>query len=201
MTLQDHFGDIDIYLFDQLLKGRIRPSDRLLDAGCGGGRNLVYLLRTGADVWGADSDADAIAEARRLARSLAPSLPDDRFAACPIENLPHPDRFFQVVVCSAVLHFARTDEQFASMLRSLWRVLAPGGMFFARLASSMGVESQIRRRPDGRYVLPDGTTRYLVDEEGLHEWADVLGGRLLDPLKTTIVHGQRAMTTWVLRKD
>jgi tellurite methyltransferase len=43
--LQEQFGPIDIYLFDQLLKGSIQPGMRVLDAGCGSGRNLVYLLR------------------------------------------------------------------------------------------------------------------------------------------------------------
>ncbi len=34
--LQKQFGGIDIYLFDQLLKGRITAEMRVLDAGCGG---------------------------------------------------------------------------------------------------------------------------------------------------------------------
>jgi hypothetical protein len=59
----------------------------------------------------------------------------------------------------------------------------------------------VHRQPDGRFRLPDGTTRYLVDEAALMDWTRRLGGRLLDPLKTTIVHGQRSMTTWVVRKD
>jgi tellurite methyltransferase len=195
------FGDIDIYLFDQVLKGRIRPADRVLDAGCGTGRNLVYLLRTGANVWGVDADPDAIADVQRLAQELAPEQAAGRFTVTNIEELNFPDGFFTVVMSSAVLHFARNDEQFARMLSRMWRVLAPGGMFFARLASSEGIERQIQRLPDGRFRLPDGTTRYLVDEPTLTHWTRTLGGRLLDPLKTTIVHGQRSMTTWVVRKD
>jgi ubiquinone/menaquinone biosynthesis C-methylase UbiE len=195
------FGDIDIYLFDQVLKGRIRPDDRVLDAGCGTGRNLVYLLRAGANVWGVDADADSIADVRRLAQELAPAQPSDRFTVAPVEDLPYPDGFFTVVLSSAVLHFARTDDQFERMLRSMWRVLASGGMLFARLASSEGIERQIQRQSDGRFRLPDGTSRYLVDEPTLTRWTTTLGGRLLDPLKTTIVHGQRSMTTWVVRKD
>jgi len=200
VNLQQEFGDIDIYLFDQLLKGRIRAGDRILDAGCGGGRNLVYLLRAGADVWGVDGDEDAVALTRRLAADLAPALPPDRLSVSPLERLPFSDDFFSVVICSAVLHFARTDEQFDAMLKSLWRVLAPGGMFFARLASSIGIESQVVLLPNGLYRLPDGTTRYLVTESVLTSQAAALGGRLLDPLKTTVVHGQRSMSTWVLRK-
>ena len=63
--LQTLFGGIDIYLFDQLLRGRIPVGLTVLDAGCGTGRNLVYFLRNGYRVLGADSDAAAVAEVRR----------------------------------------------------------------------------------------------------------------------------------------
>ena len=197
----ERFGDIDIYLFDQILKGRIHAGDRVLDAGCGSGRNLVYLLRSGIDVWGVDADSDAVADVTELARRLAPELPSDHFKVAPIEATGFGDGTFTVVLASAVLHFARGDDQFAAMLEELWRVLASGGMFFSRLASSIGIEEQVHRLSNGRFRLPDGTERYLVDEPTLKQWTDRLGGRLLDPLKTTLVHGQRSMTTWVLRKS
>jgi tellurite methyltransferase len=72
MTLKDQFGDIDIYVFDQLLRGRIAPGMRVFDAGCGGGRNLVYLLRQGYDLCGNDANAAAVAQVRAMAASLAP---------------------------------------------------------------------------------------------------------------------------------
>ena len=137
---------------------------------------------------------------RGLARRHAPSLPDDHFRAEPVEALTFPDSFFSVVLSSAVLHFARDRPQFGAMLTSMWRVLVPGGMFFCRLASSIGIESRVQSVGEGRFRLPDRTVRYLVDEAVLTDWTSRLGGRLLDPLKTTIVHGQRAMTTWVVRK-
>jgi hypothetical protein len=69
-------------------------------------------------------------------------------------------------------------------------------------ASTIGIESQVEPLGDGRrYRLPDGTARYLVDEPLLMALTRRLGGRLLDPLKTTAVQGQRSMTTWVVRKD
>ena len=198
--LKELFGDLDIYLFDQILKGRIGSGDTVLDAGCGSGRNLIYLFQSGVPVWAVDGDPDAIAEVRHLARRLAPSLADDRFRAEPVEAMTFPDSFFTVVLSSAVLHFARDRQQFEAMLTSMWRVLASGGMFFCRLASSIGIEAEVQSVGDGRFRLPDGTVRYLVDEAVLTDWTSRLGGRLLDPLKTTIVHGQRAMTTWVVRK-
>jgi len=203
MDLETEFGGIDIYLFDQLLRGRITTRDRVFDAGCGWGRNLVYLFRGGFDVHAVDPDPDAIAAVRELAGRLAPSLPVENFRVEPVERASRPDASATVVISSAVLHFARDDAEFEAMLAGSWRVLAPGGLFFCRLASSIGFESRVERIGGAgrRYRLPDGTSRYLVDEAFLVARTRSLGGRLLDPIKTTVVQDQRAMTTWVVRKD
>jgi tellurite methyltransferase len=199
-VLADEFGDIDIYLFDQLLRGRIGPGMTVLDAGCGGGRNLVYLLRAGYDVHASDVSPAAVAAVQRLAATLAPTLPPENFRVERLEDLTFPDAFADVVVSSAVLHFAESDEQFMAMLNGSWRVLKPGGLFFCRLASLDGIAGEVRALGRGRYLLPDGSERYLVDATRLFDLTARLGGSLLDPIKTTIVHGQRAMTTWVVRK-
>jgi SAM-dependent methyltransferase len=202
LDLPSTFGGIDIYLFDQLLRGRVVPGHRIIDAGCGGGRNLVYLLQSGFDVRGLDGDPGAISEVRRLAQQLAPGLPADHFRAEPLSASTFPDASADVVISSAVLHFARDDADFEAMLRGSWRLLAPGGLFFCRLASTIGIEALVPEvRPGQRRCrLPDGSDRYLVDEPMLMALTRELGGRLLDPLKTTVVQGQRAMTTWVVRK-
>ena len=198
MTLQEQFGNIDIYLFDQLLRGRFTPGMRVFDAGCGAGRNLVYLLRSGYDVCGNDADAGAVAETRALAESLAPGSRHD-FRVETIEQTSFPDRHADVVLASAVLHFARDERHFESMLRQMWRVLKPRGLFFARLASTIGIERDVRSVGGGRHRLPDGSERFLVDADNIESWTAELGGTLVDPIKTTVVHQQRSMTTWVAR--
>ena len=198
--LERQFGEIDIYLFDQLLRGRIRQGMRVLDAACGGGRNLVYLLQSGFDVFATDADVRAIDAVRRLATELAPQLPAENFRAEPVERMTFPDAFADVVISSAVLHFARDDAQFDAMVREMWRVLKSGGMLFCRLASSIGMEDRVARISGRRFALPDGSERYLVDEAMLMDLTARLGGRMLDPLKTTVVQNQRCMTTWVVRK-
>lgn len=194
------FGNIDIYLFDQLQKGRISPTDCVLDAGCGSGRNAYYLLTQGVDVYGVDANPAAVAGMRELASELGRQAGDDHFHVEPLEALTFESDLFDVVICSAVLHFARDDDHFNAMVRELWRVLRSGGLFFARLASTIGMESQVRRISGRRYALPDGSDRYLVDEAQLMSLMNELGGDLLDPLKTTVVQNQRSMTTWVIRK-
>jgi tellurite methyltransferase len=200
LSLRDQFGSIDIYLFDQILRDRITPGMRIFDAGFGSGRNLVYFLRQGFDVFGVDSDPLAVAHVRTLAAAIAPRLPADHFQVAPIQAPPFPDAFADVVISSAVLHFAPDDSQFEAMLHGTWRVLKPAGMLFCRLASSIGIEQQIRPLGGRRFLLPDGSERYLVDEPLLLQLSHQLKGSLLDPIKTTLVQNQRSMTTWVVQK-
>jgi SAM-dependent methyltransferase len=198
LNLREQFGQIDIYVFDQILRGNIAPGMRVLEAGCGYGRNLVHLLREGCEVFAIDLDADGVDHVRRLSASLNTGLPAENFQVGPIERMPFPDEFADVVICSAVLHFARDDEQFHAMLAELWRVLRPGGMLFCRLGSRIGMDFHPVR---GRiFTVGDGSDWYLVDEEMLLDLSEEMNAVLVDPLKTTIVQDLRCMTTWVLRK-
>ena len=198
--LQQQFGSIDIYLFDQLLKGRITSELRVLDAGCGGGRNLIYFFRSGFSVSGVDQSSEAIAQIQSLAATLAPHLPVDNFRVAAIEQMPFGDASFDVVISSAVLHFARDEAHWHSMVQEMWRVLKPGGIFFARLASTIGMEDKVKQIEGRRYHLPDGSDRFLVDEQVLLATTKTLGGEWLEPLKTVVVQNMRSMSNWVLRK-
>lgn len=197
--LRTEFGEIDIYLFDQLLRGRFDRRRRVLDAGCGAGRNLPFFLRHRFDVRAVDADPSAIRSVRRLVASLNPSLPSDQIHCGPLDSLPWEDGSADAVICSAVLHFADDEREFAAMLEEMWRVLAPGGLFFARLATSIGLERHLSSAA-GRVRLPDGSDRFVVDEPTLLAWTSRLGGTLADPLKTTNVQHMRCMTTWVMEK-
>lgn len=200
MDLRNQFGEIDIYLFDQLLKGRFTTNMRILDAGCGGGRNLVYFLRHGYEVYGVDQNAEAIAQVRRLASNLNPAISAENFLVADVEEMPFPSESFDAIISSAVLHFAGDAQRFNRMLDEMRRVLRPGGLFFARLASSIGIEELVKPvGGGGRYLLPDGTERFLVDTESLLSATNRIGAEWLEPIKTTNVQGLRCMTTWVLR--
>jgi len=198
-TLRRTFGEIDIYLFDQLHRGRIAEGMRVLDAGCGEGRNLVYLLGRGFDVWGVDADPAAVETVRRLASSMHADA-ETRFRVGSVEAMPFADASFEVVISSAVLHFAADEAQWNAMVREMWRVLAPGGLLFARLATNIGHESRVRPLGNRRFIMPDGDERFLVDEPFIVAAVQRLGGTLVDPLKTSVVQGKRSMMTWVMRK-
>jgi SAM-dependent methyltransferase len=198
LSVQEQFGQIDIYVFDQILRGNIAPGMRVLDAGCGYGRNLVHLLREGCEVFALDLDAEGIDHVRRLSASLETGLPPENFQVGPIERMPFPDGFADVVICSSVLHFARDDEHFRRMLAELWRVLRPGGMLFCRLGSRIGMDFE--HVQGNVFIVGDGSKWFLVDEEMLLNLGEEMNAVQVDPLKTTIVQDYRCMTTWVLRK-
>jgi tellurite methyltransferase len=198
MTVQEQFGQIDIYVFDQILRGNIAAGMRVLDAGCGYGRNLVHLLREGCEVFALDADAAGVDHVRKLSASLGTGLPAENFQVGAIEKMPFADGFAEVVICCSVLHFAQDDKHFLAMLRELWRVLRPGGLLFCRLGSRIGMDFEHVR--GHIFVVGDGSEWFLVDEQMLLRLTGELNAVLVDPLKTTIVQDYRCMTTWVLRK-
>lgn len=194
-------GDTDIYLLDQLMKGRFSPGDRVLDAGCGGGRNLEMFLRCGGfRLTAVDDSWRAVRQTRSLADGLDRSGAAGWVSRQRLDALAFGDGSFDAVICSAVLHFARDRLHWAAMVEELWRVLAPGGLLFARLGSTIGIEAKLEPLGAGRYRLPDGAEWVLTNRTELVEWAERLGGRAVEPIKTTVVDRRRAMTTWCLAK-
>jgi SAM-dependent methyltransferase len=198
-TLQQEYGNIDIYLFDQLLKGRYDSCKTVLDVGCGNGRNIVYFLRNGYKVFGVDPSHEAIAAVKELSSTLAPHNPLENFSIGSAENLTYGDATFDLAICSAVLHFAKDEAHFEAMLRSMMRTLKSNGYFFARLASDIGIETLVKPLGNRRYLLPDRSERFLVNEGMLLHYTQDFG-ELYEPLKTTNVQNQRCMTTWCIRK-
>jgi tellurite methyltransferase len=198
LSIQEQFGQIDIYVFDQILRGNIEGGMCVVDAGCGYGRNLVHLLRQGCKVYAIDQDAAGVEHVRKLAASLGTGLPAENFQVGSIERMPFADGCADVVLSSAVLHFARDEEQFRAMLREMWRVLKPGGLLFCRLGSRIGMNFE--RLRGNIYRIGDGSEWYLVDEKMLLDLIAELNAVLVDPIKTTVVQDYRCMTTWVLRK-
>ncbi|NEW07356.1 class I SAM-dependent methyltransferase [Paenibacillus sp. SYP-B3998] len=200
MNLLEQLGGIDIYLFDQLLKGQITIDMRILDAGCGSGRNLSYLLRNGYNVYAVDQSAEAIRTVQEMAMRLAPAWLSEQARVEAVEQMSFANDSFDFVINNAVLHFAKNEAHFLQMIHELWRVLKPGGKLFIRLASSIGIESKITLLGDRRYQLPDGSTRFLVDEGLIINTTEMLKGTWFEPLKTVNVAGQRCMSTWCIQK-
>lgn len=185
----------DIYLIDQILKGRFNNTKRVLDVGCGTGRNLPYFLHGDFEVFGIDSDEKQINELihnKQVNRA--------NFKVAKADKIPFNNLEFDLIICNAVLHFANDKEHFERMLQSMWNRLEQGGILFMRLASNIGIEPLIEPMGNGKYALPDGTIRCLVDQNELLKYTENMNAELVEKIKTTNVQDMRCMTTWVLKK-
>jgi tellurite methyltransferase len=157
---------------------------------------LVYFLQHGFEVYGIDPQPEAIAVVRELSQALSSANADANFQVGAVEDRPFGAQQFDLVICNAVLHFARNEAHFEQMLQAIWAAVAPGGFLFVRLASDIGIEGLVKPLGHGRYLLPDGSERYLVNEAKLLGYQAVLDMRQLEPIKTTVVQRLRSMTTW-----
>ena len=200
--LNSLLGNIDIYLLDQILKGRFNKDMKILDAGCGEGRNCIYFLHQGYQIFGVDANPIAIQMARTYAQTIQPSYDTLRFQKSLVEEMPFHKGAFDAVISSAVLHFAQNKSQFDKMLAEMMRVLKPGGVFFLRMTTSMGgIKEQSPELGDGVYLLPDGSERYLLTPELEQELMHTYRLKYLEPPKSVLVHGLRAMGVFVWEKN
>jgi tellurite methyltransferase len=194
----NHIINTDIYLIDQILKGRYNSGGKLLDAGCGGGRNISwFVMQPNFDIYAIDTDQSAIHHLLRV----YPSLREDQLYCTPVQSLPFPGSFFHHIICSTVLHFAGNKEDFLQMFSELNRVLKPGGSLFIRAASDIGIENRILPLGGGRFSLPDGTDRFLLTKLLIEQLLNTFPMILAEPVKTTNVQDLRCMTTLVMVKQ
>jgi tellurite methyltransferase len=198
--LNAQLGNIDIYLLDQILKGRFEGKSKVLDVGCGEGRNLIYLAREGFDVYGFDQNPSALQMLRYLLKGINPDFDERKLIEGNAESLPLPAAYFDIVISSAVLHFAQSVEAFHKQIAELFRVVAPGGILFIRMTSDIGLPDTTEDQGNGRYLIPDGSVRFLLTRGLIEEIVDKFSWQLIEPVKTTVVNDVRCMTTLVLRK-
>lgn len=200
--LNELLGNIEIYLLDQILKGRFAKEMKILDAGCGEGRNCIYFLNEGYQIFGVDANPIAIQMARIYANTINPAYDTLRFQVATVQDMPFHKGAFDVVISSAVLHFAKSEAEWNAMMREMMRVLKPGGIFFLRMTTDQG--NMVEKSPhlgDGVYLLPDGSERFLLTDRLTGQVIEEFGLSYLEAPKSVLVHGQRSMGVFVLRKN
>ena len=191
----DTLGNIDIYLLDQIMKGRYSSNETILDAGCGVGRNMYWFYNNGFNLHAIDNNPERI----EFIKSIYPKQKDN-FKIASLAQLPYPDSSIDHVINCAVLHFVESTTMFKLYFSELIRVLKPNGSLFIRMTSDIGVENLITPLQNGIYRLADGTNRFLLTRELLNELINEFSIALIEPLKSTNVSDLRTMSTLVITK-
>ncbi len=194
LNIHSILGNTDIYLVDQVMKGRYSQQDLILDAGCGDGRNMHWFVNNGFLIYGIDSDPSAIDAIGKK----YPSLPSARYQVSAIENMKFSTDFFDHIIASAVLHFAKNTHHFFSIVEQMLRVIKQGGTLFIRMASDIGIEHHVRKISEGVYLIPDGSKRFLLTRSLLTQLMGKYNLTFLEEFKTVNVNDVRCMSTMML---
>jgi len=101
-------------------------SGSVLDVGCGTGENVLFLAEHGFAAAGIDGAPTAIGKAQAKAKRRDI---DASFEVADALNLPVPQQLFDTVIDSGLFHVFDDDER-GRFLKSLARVLRPGGTYF-----------------------------------------------------------------------
>lgn len=200
MMMIDQLGMMDVYLIDQLQKGRIKFDMKILDAGCGHGRNSEYFIRNGYDIFGIDKKEESIAYLKENIKILNPEFPSSNFTVADLNAIPFTDAYFDFVISSAVLHFAESRKEFMELFKEHIRVLKKGGFFFFRMTAKHTIEHLATQISEDIYYLPDESTRYLLDQNVLKKLMLENNLVFVEPFKTVNVADIRSMSTVVLMK-
>jgi ubiquinone/menaquinone biosynthesis C-methylase UbiE len=195
-NIKEIIGNTDIYLLDQILKSRYKKGEKILDVGCGTGRNIHWFYQNNYDIYGVDKDMKALLNAKNLYPNIA-----SKISCSEIENLPFKDEYFNHVICNAVLHFAENTKHFLTIFSEIIRELKVKGSIFIRTTSTFGIEDKIKFLSGGVYVLPDTSHRFLFTKAILKEIMTTHQLTFLEPLRTVNVNDIRCMTTLVLQKQ
>lgn len=194
-NLRRQIENVDIYLLDQILKGRYLQDELILDAGCGTGRNLKWFYNNGYTLFGVDANKDYIDYVKSCYNTF-----EANFTVNKLESLIYKEKSFHHIICNAVLHFANSEAHFFEMFSELVRVLKPNGTLFIRMASNFGIEDKIEEISNGVYHLPDESTRFLLTPSILEVIVSRYKLEFIEPVKTLNVQDLRCMTTLMLRK-
>lgn len=194
--LREAIDGTDIYVLDQILKLRYQENAKILDAGCGSGRNLKWFYNAGYKVFGIDISEDDIEYCKETYYKQK-----ENFKIASVEEIPFKVNSFDHVICNAVLHFAEDLSQYLKMFSELVRVLKPGGSLFIRIASNFGLENKVKEITKDVYKLPDGSTRFLLTENILKHTIENYNVKFQEVVKTTIVKDKRCMTTLIFNKS
>ena len=194
--INDLFGNADIYLIDAILKGHI-PEGKVLDIGFGQGRNLPYFLQTGFDVWGIESDEQSIHFLEYFSNTFQSRKLN--LISGDILKMPFEENFFDVVLCSRVLHLLDSKESFIQGWNETLRVTKPNGVIYLTVSSTLN-NSFYSEQPDGRMKFPDGSIQMALTENILTSMDIDSECELLENIRTITHRNYHSETVFLLRK-
>ncbi len=192
------FGDIDLELLDLILKGYFSNVKRLLDVGCGDGRNLIYFLQKEFEIYAIDQDKSCVELVRYMVRNF--ERDPERIIHAAILDRTFSKNFFDAVLCSRVLHFSESEQSFLRSWYKMHEILKPGGLLYVSSDTMIGFERNVRRIDSEKWQFSDGSVRFLVSNELLQKMDIEKHFEWIAPMKTIHYGDHHAQVVFCLKK-
>lgn len=139
-------------------------ANRILDLGCGSGRNFLCLHSSGLDVYGLDIAEEGI---KTVKRSVKENIEEKLMVRDIYQKLPYSDNFFDAIISIQTLQHG-TENQILSTIKEIKRVLKPGGIIFITVSGRIS-KGKIRYClvKTAKKIAPHTYVPTLGDEQGL----------------------------------
>ncbi len=111
------------YLLNFFSQIKKRKNRKILDLGCGAGRNTLMLCKLGFKVYGCDLNREMVLETRRK----LPVHFKNNIIICDIVSLPYYDNFFDFVLSNGIFHNAVSFQDFEKAISETTRILKVRG--------------------------------------------------------------------------
>ena len=185
---------MDLFLMDLILKGKIPSNARVLDVGCGEGRNGIHFIQQGHEYHGWDIDSSKLKLLEYLAKTF-----DASHAHFKIQDIrsAEADRFFDFIICSRMLHFAESKVDFLLMWEKLSGQLKRGGILYVSMDSI--IDNDLWKKLEhGKIKFPDARIHFALTSDIYEEIKK--GFEEIEPLKTLVYHNKRAQSFLCFKK-
>lgn len=126
---------------------------RILDMGCGDGRNLPLLLDLGFEVYACEISSAIVENLERVASDLAwPII----FSTGINSNLPYEDCHFDYLLCSSSCYYLNDSATWTDVINELARVVKQGGLIVTNFPDeNNAVLANSVRQPDGSLLITE----------------------------------------------
>lgn len=161
----------------------LKNEDKILDLGCGPGRDAKVFVEAGMQVVGVDLSEKMIEAAKKR-------VPKADFRVMNILNLDFTDDYFEGIWASAIfIHIPKSD--IGKALKESYRVLKQDGIIYISLKKGEGEGLE----PDERYGGVEKYWSFFTEEEIFNE-LKIVGFKILD-INTVVKDAGYATNPWI----
>ncbi|MCE9628722.1 MAG: class I SAM-dependent methyltransferase [Candidatus Vogelbacteria bacterium] len=195
------------YWKDFLVEIENKKIKKVLDLGCGAGRNTEMIWSLGFNVYGVDLHEDMVSTTMTRMKTLAPEINWSlRIVQTDMTSLPYMDGSFDVVLSNGVYHNVSSVEDLEIAIQESARVLSNNGFLCINIFTSKYIDHNTLEKESSNhlYTTKEGLDMILISSEELIAICDKYNLKLQENLTeyvSEVSTGKRSVARGVFKKS